>query len=213
MHWNGRSWAAIAGPDLNLGSGQWLVGGNIVASGPHNVWVDYAIQAEGSSTSTGLLLHWDGTSWHRTAVPLAPNGVWSMARDGRGGLWLTAEGSSPVGVNWYFYHFSRRRLTLVAVPARRGSTQLFGAGHLAWIPGTTSLWEIETLSSGARFSGRDPQIRRLNCYDWPTAVTFRTRGVVICFRSRQGRRYERVQGDRHHRDQQHLVGGRRRRGG
>jgi hypothetical protein len=113
------------------------------------VWAEYGIQAKGSNTTTELLLHWDGASWHRITVPPAPNGVWSMARDGRGGLWLTAQGSSPAGIRWFFYHVSRGRVKPIATPAKSGSTQLFGTGQLAWVPGTTSLWAIETLSSGA----------------------------------------------------------------
>jgi hypothetical protein len=148
MHWDGRSWTAIAIPDLDLRSGQRLVGGNMVATGPRDVWVEYGVQAQGNNDLTGLLLHWDGASWHRIPVPLAPGGVWSMARDGRGGLWLTAEGSGPTGVNWYFYHLSRGRLTLAAAPAKRGTSQLYGAGQVVWVPGTASLWGIETLSSG-----------------------------------------------------------------
>lgn len=149
MHWNGQTWATIAFPDLNLGSSRHLIGGNIVATGPHEAWIDYGIQATGTNNTTELLLHWDGTTWHRIAVPLAPNGVWSMAQDGRDGLWLTAEGSGPAGINWYFYHLSRGQLKLTAAPAKRGTQQLFGAGQVVWVPGTTSLWGIETLSSTA----------------------------------------------------------------
>jgi hypothetical protein len=148
MHWNGRSWAAIAFPDLHLRSSQRLVGGNIAAAGPRSVWVEYGIQTKDSNALTELLLHWDGASWHRIPVPLAPFGVWSMARDGRGGLWLTADGDGPAGLTWFFYHVSRGQVTLVPAPAKRGSAQLYGAGQLAWVPGTTSLWAIETLSSG-----------------------------------------------------------------
>jgi hypothetical protein len=152
MHWNGRSWHVIRYPNLPAVASHTLTGGTIVATGPRDLWVENGIQADGTNTSTELMLHWDGKNWHRVFVPLAPNGVWSMARDGRGGLWLTAEGSGPTGINWYFYHLHGGLLTLVAAPARRGSDQLYDAGRVAWIPGTTSLWGIETLSSRAKGS-------------------------------------------------------------
>src|SRR5260221_126103 len=116
MHWNGRSWHVIRYPNLPAVASHTLTGGTIVATGPRDLWVENGIQADGSNTSTELLLHWDGRNWHRVFVPLAPNGVWSMARDGRGGLWLTAEGSGPAGINWNFYHLNGGLLTLRVAP-------------------------------------------------------------------------------------------------
>jgi hypothetical protein len=62
-----------------------------------------------------------------------------MAQDGCGGLWLTAQGSGPADINWYFYYLSRGQLRLAAASAKRGTKQLFGAGQVVWVPGTTSL--------------------------------------------------------------------------
>jgi hypothetical protein len=151
LHWDGHAWMSVRGPIVNLGSNQHLVGGNITALGPRDVWIESGIQTDANPRLAELLAHWDGATWHRVRVPRS-YGVWSMAQDGRGGLWLSAEGSSAVGIRWFFYHVRDGRTVAVPASAMRGRSQLYEPAEVAWIPGTASLWGIETVSSPARGS-------------------------------------------------------------
>jgi len=146
MHWNGRRWHILPFPRLPLAGDQVLSGGTISASGPSDVWIEYDIGVIGTNTSTGLLLHWNGQAWHQFRTPRSL-GVWSIASDGRGGLWLTVQGDGNEGERWYFYHVSSRTLRLVPAPARPGTVQLYGPAQLARVPGTASLWAIEEITS------------------------------------------------------------------
>jgi hypothetical protein len=128
LRFNGRSWGRVRSKAL---TGLQL--GALLALSPGNVWVD----------GGPFLLHLRGTAWTRVAFPAWPVTPFSMAPDGRGGLWMD--------------NFSINALTGPTV------VHLSGAGRwrqyrvprsglmfdLARIPGTASLWgtgDVATLT-------------------------------------------------------------------
>ena len=68
----------------------------------------------------------------------------SVATDGAGGLWLSANNGGTDGL---LFHYSGGKWTKVATPAAK--KEATGVGSLAWIPGGTSLWAAGTQSSSS----------------------------------------------------------------
>lgn len=83
------------------------------------------------------MLHWNGHSWRRIALPATATEVDAATQDGHGGLWLTAVGPQP-DYRWYFFH-RNGKWTRYNVPAESGTT-VGDVVALSWIPGTRSVW-------------------------------------------------------------------------
>jgi hypothetical protein len=89
QHWNGSAWSAVAGPsipDETNGRSARLEG--VWGSGLNDVWAvgmdDFA---------RGIVLHWDGTTWSFTKVPIqgdkALDAVWGSGPDS---VWAVGNG-------------------------------------------------------------------------------------------------------------------------
>jgi hypothetical protein len=74
LHWNGTSWTKTTTPSPGGDSGFTLLSG-VTAISPANAWaVGYSATSLSSGTGQPLVLHWNGTSWKKVAVP-APGGT------------------------------------------------------------------------------------------------------------------------------------------
>ncbi|KDN84313.1 hypothetical protein [Kitasatospora cheerisanensis] len=90
-HWNGTSWEQVEGPRID--SDYWTLR-DVVATGPSDVWAVGEIGTP-EGWPRPLLLHYDGRSWNRVAVPdldsrfgeltqlvaVGPNDIWASGTD------------------------------------------------------------------------------------------------------------------------------------
>jgi len=136
-NWNGTSWRSVRFPRLRLGAGVSIVNPNVVALGRNNVWVASSLGKGMGIFPGALLLHWNGSRWRHVRTPFPTEEVGPLTRDGHGGIWISAFGSSK-GLPAYFYHYSHgtwRRVRVPTVPAN--TTQI---SSIRSIPGTRSVW-------------------------------------------------------------------------
>src|SRR5258707_1843276 len=139
MHWNGRSWRMLAIPaPTNVPPNATEDTGNLMASGPANVWLERNIQIGSQGARTLYLMHWDGKRWTRVHFGFPTSFADYIARDGHGGIWIVANGPAP-HYQWYFEHFNGGHWSRQRPPATAPTTfQQITA--CSWIPGTRSLW-------------------------------------------------------------------------
>ena len=138
-HWDGRSWRATRLPSVGTGPQALAFIVGIAAIGPRDVWAD-AIAYKASGTIS-YLLHWNGRSWTRTAIPYSATADSPVVPDGHGGLWLAASIGAGRQPTFWFFHYSGGHWTKTPMP-RTGTPptgQIF-VSQIAWIPRTRSLW-------------------------------------------------------------------------
>jgi hypothetical protein len=72
MHWNGTAWAVVASPD---GPAEDVLSG-VSAASSTDVWAvgQRVDRSSGMPVDNGLILHWNGTAWTRTASPNGATG-------------------------------------------------------------------------------------------------------------------------------------------
>lgn len=142
MHWNGGSWASFA-----LGAVQWPEGatqlsGSLVAVSPTEFWWQYSTATDGGDPDGTGLLHCTAAKCQQIALPPNVADVLAMARDGRGGVVISALDRSRTSYNtwqeWYGYSSGRWRGQAQLAPPHYSS----GYSGLAWIPGTDSVWSV-----------------------------------------------------------------------
>jgi hypothetical protein len=150
MYWNGRSWRTLALPKLAVPAGQSAFdAASMAATGPRDLWWSYDAYNDTTRASRDGLLHWNGTAWHASTLPVAISRVDAMTPDGRGGIWLTAD--TGLEMIQYWYHYDGSRWTRTLVPAPRGyGYMVFG---MAAIPGTTSVWADGEADSNSHTTG------------------------------------------------------------
>jgi hypothetical protein len=155
MHWDGTRWSTVTAPAATAPGDVVVNNQDLVATGPHDAWLVRQTQhsnADGQPVITGAgLLHWDGSGWSQTAIPVpAQTGVGAMAQDGAGGLWLATAAPAPAYTQT-FYHYAGGHWSRAAVPGTQttvhGSTRVTLTG-LAWIPGTRKLWAFGDMLTG-----------------------------------------------------------------
>jgi hypothetical protein len=124
LRFNGRSWGQVRSKALTG-----LQFGALLALSPGNVWVD----------GGKFLLHLKGTAWTRVKFPSWPVTLFSLAPDGRGGLWMNnfaisaSVGPTVVHLSgaggWRQYRVPRSGLMfdLVRIP---GTASLWGTGYV-----------------------------------------------------------------------------------
>jgi hypothetical protein len=136
--WNGRRWLTMSVPPITArkGTGS-LSAGQVAAVGTDDIWWAYQVTtAEPSRTG---LLRWDRGHWRVIKLPAAIEGIGTIAQDGHGGVWLTAD-AGGFNLTQYLYHYSHGQWTRQLVPSpRRYSNEIFG---MAWIPRTNSAWAV-----------------------------------------------------------------------
>lgn len=127
MRFNGSTWRRLTAKAL---SG--LQFADILAKSSKSVWATATVL---TNSFAPRLLHHTSNGWSKTSLP------WSVdpgriARDGRGGLWLTAFGKS--GQSWIIHRSASGNWRRTQVIAGTGAA-MFRPVH---IPGTTSLWSF-----------------------------------------------------------------------
>ena len=112
---------------------------SIAAVSRDNVWAVGTLQAHARQAR---LVHLTGSRWSRMALPrgISPAG---LAPDGRGGVWITAFGSSGSVV---IHRSASGSLSRTTIGLNRA---VFG---VALIPGTTSLWGAGWVKSASAVS-------------------------------------------------------------
>jgi hypothetical protein len=88
-----------------------------------------------------IVLHWNGQAWSTVPVPYRPQADGDISQDGRGGIWMYADGpATPAGVPpfTYLYHYSHGQWSRQPAPALGG--QATEMGVLSWRPGARSEW-------------------------------------------------------------------------
>lgn len=142
-HWNGRAWRDTPLPRLGIAPRSWI-GLSITAMTARDAWAVVTAWGPGDNHAS-YLLRWTGQAWTRVALPCPGSVVSPIVADGHGGAWLVTA-TTIAGPSW-FCHDADGRWTKSAVPARAGEQP--GIDHLAWIPGTTSLWATGGFSADA----------------------------------------------------------------
>jgi hypothetical protein len=132
MHWNGKSWSAMAIPHPKTPVGATVTDESLVAAGARGVWLEQLI-TNSNRTLADYLLHWNGARWLRLSPPAAQE---PLAQDGHGGIWTAAGGSRP---HYFFYHYSAGHWTRYKAPIIASAATTTPEG-VAWIPGTRSMW-------------------------------------------------------------------------
>lgn len=140
MHWNGRTWARIKIPAAAVKPKEGFT--SVAAAGPKSAWVVRTIAAAGPAVNADVL-HWDGARWQQAGHAPA-DVIGSIVPDGSGGLW-TAGLDISAGGFWNLYHLTDGHWTTVRPPAGVSSQV---QEHLAWIPGTRSMWGTATRLTG-----------------------------------------------------------------
>jgi hypothetical protein len=140
-HYNGRTWtatnvASLLPPQLSGHAPSSLT--NIAALAPNDVYAT----GEGEQTprgGPGVLLHYNGHSWTKAAESgaFATISGESLASDGEGGLWITAE-SYPSRLEGALFHYSAGQITAVnlgafdySVSQIHGTAEALSAGFQA----------------------------------------------------------------------------------
>jgi hypothetical protein len=136
-HWGGRRWSTLALPVLpKVPAGTEDYYGAPASSGPGSVWVTRnTVNLKGARTLD--LEHWNGSRWQTVGIRYANSYVDELAIDGRGGVWMAANGPGPK-YSSYFYHYRAGRWSRISVPAASGTT-VGGVGELVNVPGTTTM--------------------------------------------------------------------------
>ena len=145
LHWSNGVWRTPATlPTIAVPAGDQMSPGLIAAATATDVWASVSVgPASGSGTLTNTLLHWNGKSWSKLAVPALINqhGLQGLASDGHGGSWAATYKVNKPGVSQsglLMYHYSAGRWTSVAVPGKSGQATYLG-GNMELVPGTRSL--------------------------------------------------------------------------
>ncbi|MFD0685642.1 hypothetical protein [Actinomadura fibrosa] len=136
--WNGTTWVerpVTAWPD----TAETL---DILPLGPESVW---AVGQSGPSR-TPLLAHWDGSTWHNTAVPTGVATLSALAPDGQGGAYASGKAADTEGAPALLHLDAAGTWTRVQVPQSPGTwnadlTALSVApnGSALWATGTSKL--------------------------------------------------------------------------
>jgi hypothetical protein len=127
-------------PKIAVAATDQMFPGAVDAATGADIWLTLSVgPSSGRGPVTALLLHWNGKAWSKVAVPKGVS-LSSVASDGHGGAWMTADASTPV-----MYHYSGGRWTHVPGPAKAELQS-----DLELIPGTKSvLVTAELGGSGA----------------------------------------------------------------
>jgi hypothetical protein len=124
MHWNGHRWTSHAAPAGGIGP--------ITADSSNSAWV----------LTSDAVEYWNGTAWTAIALPSFV-GVWEIATDGHGGVWLWglhSNGDSLYSPN-LFAHYSDGSWSVKNAPAINGNNYAQLAA-LEQVPGSTTVFGV-----------------------------------------------------------------------
>lgn len=140
-HWDGRALRRV--PVLaGLGRGSLEA---VRARNARDVWaVGYLGDLEG--TTTALVVHWDGTSWKRSAAPLVYGGLRGVLPLAADDVWAVGhEGDAPLAM-----HFDGRRWSKVRLPRFTDAAELLAVDGL----GAADVWAVGSVYAGATLHER-----------------------------------------------------------
>ena len=144
-HWDGRRWTMLPTPDL----GNQYSFDAVDAQGPDDVWVagtDYTGDlADTPQPEQLILLHWNGTSWTRTAQPAtgdSTNRVTGLQIQSPDSVWVVGWGKVSYDADQdrlpLALHWNGHTWTSTTVPAGPGELMgLTTADHDQWAVGDT----------------------------------------------------------------------------
>jgi hypothetical protein len=147
LHWNGTAWSVSPGVASAL-SGQLGVG--VTDISPTDA---YAIGGHLGSAHTGLVAHWDGTSWSRVTVPLPQNDnlasdLDAISADGPNDVWIVGTFMDPISPTFfphetYSLHFNGSTWSIVPMPLV-GSSNVNAFFHFDSIKANspTDVWAV-----------------------------------------------------------------------
>ncbi|MGI5195741.1 hypothetical protein ACQEVY_19175 [Streptomyces sp. CA-288835] len=158
QHWNGTRWKSVSRPGPAEGWIRFVLDMESVRA--DSVWLttmDWNPTADPDDPDqaySGMLEHWDGRKWSRTALPQAPDGKpvqpFDITGTGPNDVWVSAEAMADGVSTPLLYHFDGRRWTVKTVPVpfeysagwvanhvvstRRGTVHVFGKTNDPGVP-------------------------------------------------------------------------------
>jgi hypothetical protein len=137
LHWSKGAWRNAVLPKIAVPAGDQMFPGGVDAATLADIWVTVGVgPSAGRGPVTAVLLHWNGKAWSKVAVPQGVS-LGSLASDGHGGAWMTADQSALV-----IYHYSDGRWTHAPGPAKAELQS-----DLELIPGTRSVLAAAVLGA------------------------------------------------------------------
>jgi len=145
-HYNGKTWSTTTlSKVLPADSADGLHGVSlrtVRATSAKSVWV--AGYFDVNNRQVPLLVHWNGTAWHRISVP-GTGTLDDITPDGHGGLWFSRMSWSGTSNTTAIIHRSAAASWTTATVTGMGGKSLLVVGGLARIPGTTTMWGAASL--------------------------------------------------------------------
>jgi hypothetical protein len=146
LHWNGTAWSVSPSLASAL-SGQLAVG--VTDISPTDA---YAIGGHLGSAHTGLVAHWDGTSWTRVTVPLPQNDnlasdLDAISADGPNDVWITGTFEDLNSPNSLVYSLHFNGIAWSIVPMQQvtsGATNTAAFGGIK-ANSPTDVWAVGSL--------------------------------------------------------------------
>jgi hypothetical protein len=130
--WDGRRWAKVELPE-DFGRASWM---QVRVAGPRDVWA----WGTGYSLDEGRqwkeFRRWDGSTWHKVAVPTAPDGFAIVASDD---VWVVAE-TDPRASHWDGNRWRAFEGPPSSCTATRQAAGPFMTIRQATAPSRTSRW-------------------------------------------------------------------------
>ncbi|MFJ2031657.1 hypothetical protein [Streptosporangium sp. NPDC087985] len=123
---------------------------------PSDVWAVGEVTTDpGRRESRPLVLHWDGSDWSRTEVPVRLGTLHGVTAFGPGDLWVSGIDAGHAG-QVLFLHFDGARWSREYGPLFRAhrEDQLYEDSDrvnrtgVARVPGTTTLWAVGAVGGG-----------------------------------------------------------------
>ena len=135
MRFNGKTWQLIKFPGHLAPAGTEVLGRQIFAQSPTNVWAT-VYTAAAKNVGPVVLMHWNGRKWSKVGGRLPKAAlIGPIASDGSGGLWLAGENTEftkPL-----LLHYSHGKWSTHSVPTVSG--KLLSISEMSLIPGTHSI--------------------------------------------------------------------------
>ncbi|MBC6456757.1 hypothetical protein [Actinomadura sp. HBU206391] len=144
-HWDGRAWTSVPAEPSAGGGPSASVLADVVALSADDVW---AVGTAWPGTDVPMAWHWNGTVWQNVAIPWKRGRLYSVAGDGRGGVWAAGESAAGTAL---LAHWNGERWDVSGAPTPgdtepgEGAPTGHGAGAvrgLANARGTSYLWAV-----------------------------------------------------------------------
>jgi hypothetical protein len=142
LHWNGKVWKQVSSPNPEPGENieHFLTG--VAVTSASNAWAVGGISNCGCGPATGLILHWNGSTWKQ--VPNSGSGLRAVAASA-GRAWVVGgagEGDGPtttLALRWNDKEWKQ-------VPSPSSGTETYLTGVA--VASATNAWAVGSTSSG-----------------------------------------------------------------